>query len=252
MFKYNWHKKRHKDKVREMRKRAPHWLMYDHEIKVKELKNGYASVKIIKLDNHQTYYDNSYDCYRYALIIDLSWISRVFTIPYIYKPEFDILGQYDIESFITEILPFIPEEVFFPFSHKRIERLAYDYTSSVRELKKSHRKIRDEIRKERHWFSDMVRECSGRSNLHQDLKQVAKYYNAALQEDTSVERLSLLNQDLEIIDECDCDTCLEQFGQPVVLDIDYKIPYQAIEHLRDAEWLDGLLKRRYERWICTC
>lgn len=260
--KRNWHKRRYKDKLKELEKRAPRWLVNPKATTSKTLKDGHASVTLTKTpDAPEPSYKWRYPWLfnagewspRWLFKVELSWVSRTFVVPCRYKPVCDhILGEYDVQTFLNIILPTIPDYVFGPLSKRQITRLAHNHEYNTAELKQpSHKSIRKKLHRERHWYSGMTNQTKGRTQLHQDLKKTAQLYNQALRQDETPERRVLLDTELWKDCWCSCSYCIDTWGEPIIVDTVNYVSDDAILVLQQAEQLDGKLKQSYDKWVYT-
>lgn len=250
MLKNNWHKRRYKDKLRELEKRAPQWFVVGRKTNDYHLKDGSVTISLTALSPaFQKYHDVPQE--RYVLTIDVSW-SRVFNTYYTCKPSIDFIGEYDTTTFLQDILPIIPEEILPRQSKQLIVNTSYYKHSTRHKHSNKHLKhLRDKLYKERHWYSGMTLEDCGRANLHQDLKKVTHLYNTIFAEnDDKTNQYILSGKELVQYCECDCEDCLN-FEQPTIVDEHFLVPDDSVDAIDQVEWLEGRLKQPYDRWIYT-
>ena len=114
--------------------------------------------------------------------------------------------------------------------------------------RKDYKELRQKLNRQKHWYSGMVKEANGRSNLHHDLKKVAKLYNQIFEtEVTNNKLLDVISGQLPLVEvyECICDECQTRFGVRVS-DETPNIDWSNCDRLEEAERID--LKGQYERW----
>lgn len=250
--KFNWHSKRYRDKKREIAKRAPSWLFRRTSNEKKQVKDGLVTITLEKLPVAR-YEKKVTDLHqrepRFELVIDAPYMRDLVVAYYYNKPEFDFIGEYSIAEFL-DILPQIPDDVINQFKKYKYYTFAFrsNRSNQLAVERADYNRLRDELYRERHWYDGMVQDSTGRQQLHQDLKKVTQLYNRVLENDTTDDNLSLKEVELVKPFVCDCEVCMENFGEPTVIDEDFVVPFEAVEWLHEAEKLEQDLKKDYEDW----
>lgn len=249
--KFNWHQKKYQNKKRELEKRAPHWFTHGKKVTTKHLRQGTVTILLEKLDitpikpkDYTKLYGDIPLC-RYKLIISAPWYFRDYICYYEHKPEYSFLGQHNTQQFITNILPIIPDDILSESDKRILLKTAYQY-ESIQQLPNKHKQIRQKLYRERHWYSGMIKESTGRSTLRNQIKKSIAAYNNVLKQDTSTNLITLSGNELVEVFICDCEDCLNMFGQPTVIDETLLTNHNAILAIEDAEKID--LKQDFERW----
>lgn len=114
-------------------------------------------------------------------------------------------------------------------------------------LNKNQKRLKYKLDREYHWYSGMVKVANGRQQLKHDLKLVKNAYNLVLTKDDTPEKITLTNNELIKIYECQCEDCQHNINGPIT-DSSYETHYEAIEALEIAETIDANLKNNYEKW----
>lgn len=118
--------------------------------------------------------------------------------------------------------------------------------SQKKPLNNHYQQLKNQLNTEYHWYDGMRQESNGRNKLRHQIKRAINAYNDVLKYDNSDEHIALTGGELVVPYVCDCENCIECFGEPIVIDEMFLTNIKAIEAVYDADYID--LKQNFERW----
>lgn len=191
--KQNWHSKKHKNKFRELKKRAKQDYPYFAFKENKKIEKRFLKINNI-LDRKLTVncyleipindqYDSEFCDYKVFHYHFISESDRyIFGFSYKYEleipPVTNLRELLNIFYYDNAFKEFILENILNYFSYQETVSTGY-----VRK-EKDYEKLRQEILKEVHLYSGMRQTKKGRNVLKDDLKKVIKEYNEILKTDS--------------------------------------------------------------------
>lgn len=220
------------------------YVYYEYIIKFKNNKFTFCSNKILDQcyeKNEQSFYTKE----ELILLIreNLKHIFNI-TISFPYSKRFK-KKSVDIFHLVNNIGKIRERKLFY--------RRTNDYDSSFYKKNPHYKSLMKEIDKEINFYSGMRRKSNGKTKYNKIIKDIVHNYNSISSlenfDNYEIKKEILYNDgDFAVPFICDCELCIESFGEPIVIDNDLLINYECLDSLLVLENLYTNIKNNYESW----